>query len=70
MSKRMAYGRQDTNPVTKKLRGRVQDLLDEHAEGKIDLSIGPWKQYGFDIGDPTAFEKPAIKDYMASCLKK
>lgn len=68
MAKRMAYGRQDTNPVGKKLRGRVADLLLEHAEGKINLAIGPWKQYGFDIGDPTAFDTPSIKDYMSTCL--
>lgn len=64
----MAYGRQRKKPVTPKERARIADLLDMDARGVIELRHGPWKYYGLDVGDPTAFMNKPIKDY-AECLK-
>lgn len=68
MSKRMAYGRCDSNPISEKLRKRMEDLKEMHDEGLIDLRRGPWDYYGAAIGDPKAFVGKNIKDYMQSCL--
>lgn len=67
MSARMAYGRPRTVPMKDKERKRVVDLIDMDNNGVIDLKVGPWKYYGFEIGDPSAFIKPEIKDY-GKCL--
>lgn len=55
--------------MSEKERGRVQDLIDMHDEGVINLTKGPWDYYGYDIGDRTLYTKPEIKDY-GECLTK
>lgn len=64
MSRRMAYGRPDTNVISQKHKNRIKDLLEMHDDGLIDLAKGPWEHYKLKCGDPTAFEAPKIKDYM------
>lgn len=68
LAARMAYGRQRTKPTQPKERARIADLIDMDRQGMIRLKDGPWKYYGFDVGDPSAILKPEIRDY-AECLK-
>lgn len=65
----MAYGRNRTKEMNPVERGRVQDLIDMHDEGVINLKDGPWKYYGYEIGNPHGYMKPEIKDY-SECLTK
>lgn len=60
---RMAYGRQRTKPTIQKEYLRIADLVDMDAKGVIRLADGPWKYYGYEIGDPSAILKPEIVDY-------
>lgn len=68
VSGRMAYENGRLRAPGKKERGRIADLIDMDAKGMIDLKLGPWEYYGFEIGNRLGYLKPAIVDY-AECLK-
>lgn len=63
----MAYNRNRTKPMSPKEKARVADLIDMHNKGVIDLNVGPWRYYGYDVGNPSAFLKPTPRDY-SKCL--
>jgi hypothetical protein len=65
---RMAYGRQRTFPTKPKEKARIADLIDMDRKGMIKLSDGPWKTYGYAVGDPSAILTPKIRDY-SECLQ-
>lgn len=53
-----------------KMKLRVQDLKEMHEEGIIDLSIGPWEHYGWDIGNKDIVYDPPRRDFSDIGLRQ
>lgn len=67
LARRMVYNTPVPKTIKPKWLSRVADLIDMDAEGVISLKAGPWKYYGYEIGDPSFLYPTRIKDY-SECL--
>lgn len=64
LASRMVYGKSKLRPTSlAKCLKRVDDLLEMDSNGVIQLRMGPWKYFGYDVGYPYRFENTEIVDY-------